>query len=145
MPRISAEFSLSIAVKPEERVPLADGTSISIVDLISQARSVGMKAVMQDDLESLFWLPFDAPMGDRRIVTVADNKTKGLTTSVRGSFACRLREGVAPYLQSIRRSRKLSLVIEALNITTLDMNVHEVRIDSLVAKAQRNAISWKLH
>ena len=133
MPRISARFEFFFNLEP---IHLAQMNSYYYFSL---------KANLMQGEESILWLPLE-----RRIFENENNRgSKDYVTAdgkfnVNGLFSCKLREGVAPWIQL--KKKKFSLHILATHVLFKDETSKLIEIDIKDCNAgNRLATEWRLH
>ena len=133
MPRISARFEFFFNLEPSQ---LAQINSFSYYSLNAN--------LMQGE-ESILWLPLE-----RRIFENEKNRGSGVYLNVDGKFnvnglfSCKLREGVAPWIQL--KKKKFSLNILSTHVLFKDERSKLIEIDlKEFCVENRLATEWKLH
>ena len=133
MPRISARFEFFLNLEP------------SHLAQINSSSSYSLKANLMQDEESILWLPLE-----RRIFENNDNRvsevyfTANGKFNVNGLFSCKLREGVAPWIQL--KKKKFSLNILATHFLFKDERNKLIEIDlKEFCVENRLATEWRLH
>ena len=133
MPRISARFEFFFNLEPSQ---LAQINSFSYYSLNAN--------LMQGE-ESILWLPLE-----RRIFENEKNRgsevylTVDGKFNVNGLFSCKLREGVAPWIQL--KKKKFSLNILSTHVLFKDERSKLIEIDlKEFCVENRLATEWKLH
>ena len=133
MPRISAKFEFFFNLEP---IHLAQINSFSYYSLNAN--------LMQGE-ESILWLPLE-----RRIFENENNRgsevylTVDGKFNVNGLFSCKLREGVAPWIQL--KKKKFSLNILSTHVLFKDERSKLIEIDlKEFCVENRLATEWKLH
>ena len=133
MPRISARFEFFFNLEPSQ---LAQINSFSYYSLNAN--------LMQGE-ESILWLPLE-----RRIFENENNRgsevylTVDGKFNVNGLFSCKLREGVAPWIQL--KKKKFSLNILSTHVLFKDERSKLIEIDlKEFCVENRLATEWKLH
>lgn len=146
MPRLTAVFSLRFTINLS-RTPCGEANKwSSLQELLEEVDKIGIKAVISNRHEGLLWIPFDLSIKDKRISITIDAVKNKFDVMLTGSFtSSRLREGVAPFIQSKMKECELTLSVEALRLIIDDGEVHEIYTHNLAPAAQLNALSWRLH
>ena len=133
MPRISARFEFFFNLEP------------SHLAQINSSSYYSLKANLIKGEESILWLPLE-----RRIFENKDNRvsevyfTANSKFNVNGLFSCKLREGVAPWIQL--KKKKFSLNILATHFLFKDERNKLIEIDlKEFCVENRLATDWRLH
>ena len=133
MPRISARFEFFFNLEP------------SHLAQINSSSYYSLKANLIKGEESILWLPLE-----RRIFENKDNRvsevyfTANSKFNVNGLFSCKLREGVAPWIQL--KKKKFSLNILSTHVLFKDERSKLIEIDlKEFCVENRLATEWKLH
>ena len=133
MPRISARFEFFFNLEP------------SHLAQINSSSSYSLKANLMQGEESILWLPLE-----RRIFENKDNRvsevyfTANGKFNVNGLFSCKLREGVAPWIQL--KKKKFSLNILSTHVLFKDERSKLIEIDlKEFCVENRLATEWRLH
>ena len=133
MPRISARFEFFFNLEP------------SHLAQINSSSSYSLKANLIKGEESILWLPLE-----RRIFENKDNRvsevyfTANSKFNVNGLFSCKLREGVAPWIQL--KKKKFALNILLTHILFKDERSKLIEIDlKEFCVENRLATEWRLH
>ena len=133
MPRISARFEFFLNLETSH---LAQTNSSS---------SYSLKANLMQGNESILWFPLE-----RKIFENKDNRglevyvTSDGNFNVNGIFSCKLREGVAPWIQL--KKKKFSLNILSTHVLFKDERSKLIKIDlKEFCVENRLATEWKLH
>ena len=132
MPRISARFEFFFNLEPSHLAQI-------------NSSSYSLKANLMQGEESILWLPLE-----RRIFENKDNRvsevyfTANSKFNVNGLFSCKLREGVAPWIQL--KKKKFSLNILATHFLFKDERNKLIEIDlKEFCVENRLATEWRLH
>ena len=133
MPRISARFEFFFNLEP------------SHLAQINSSSYYSLKANLIKGEESILWLPLE-----RRIFENKDNRVSEVYFTVNGKFnvnglfSCKLREGVAPWIQL--KKKKFSLNILSTHVLFKDERSKLIEIDlKEFCVENRLATEWKLH
>jgi len=132
MPRISARFEFFLNLEPSHLAQI-------------NSSSYSLKANLMEGEESILWLPLE-----RRIFENEKNRgsevylTVDGKFNVNGLFSCKLREGVAPWIQL--KKKKFSLNILSTHVLFKDERSKLIEIDlKEFCVENRLATEWKLH
>ena len=133
MPRISARFEFFFNLEP------------SHLAQINSSSYYSLNANLMQGEESILWLPLE-----RRIFENENNRgsevylTVDGKFNVNGLFSCKLREGVAPWIQL--KKKKFSLNILSTHIIFKDERSKLIEIDlKEFCVENRLATEWRLH
>ena len=133
MPRISARFEFFFNLEP------------SHLAQINSSSYYSLNANLMQSEESILWLPLE-----RRIFENENNRgsevylTVDGKFNVNGLFSCKLREGVAPWIQL--KKKKFSLNILSTHVLFKDERSKLIEIDlKEFCVENRLATEWKLH
>ena len=133
MPRISARFEFFFNLEP------------SHLAQINSSSYYSLNANLMQGEESILWLPLE-----RRIFENEKNRgsevylTVDGKFNVNGLFSCKLREGVAPWIQL--KKKKFALNILLTHILFKDERSKLIEIDlKEFCVENRLATEWKLH
>ena len=133
MPRISARFEFFFNLEP------------SHLAQINSSSYYSLNANLMQGEESILWLPLE-----RRIFENEKNRgsevylTVDGKFNVNGLFSCKLREGVAPWIQL--KKKKFSLNILSTHIIFKDERSKLIEIDlKEFCVENRLATEWRLH
>ena len=133
MPRISARFEFFFNLEP------------SHLAQINSSSYYSLNANLMQGEESILWLPLE-----RRIFENENNRgsevylTVDGKFNVNGLFSCKLREGVAPWIQL--KKKKFSLNILSTHVLFKDERSKLIEIDlKEFCVENRLATEWKLH
>ena len=133
MPRISARFEFFFSLESKSKTEI-----LSYYDY-------SLKANLMQGHESIMWLPLE-----RRIFENEKNRgsevylTVDGKFNVNGLFSCKLREGVAPWIQL--KKKKFSLNILSTHVLFKDERSKLIEIDlKEFCVENRLATEWKLH
>ena len=133
MPRVSAKFEFLLNLEP------------SHLAQINFYYDYSLKAYLMQGEESILWFPLE-----RKILKNEYNKVSKVCFDedrkfkVNGSFSCKLRRGVARWIQS--KKKGLSLDILATHVLFKDEKSKLIEIDLKDCyEGNRLAIEWRLH
>ena len=133
MPRISARFEFFFNLEP------------SHLAQINSSSYYSLNANLMQGEESILWLPLE-----RRIFENENNEgsegyvNEDCNFKVNGIFSCKLREGVAPWIQS--QKKEFSLNILATHVLFKGASSGLIKIDlKEFCVENRLATEWKLH
>ena len=133
MPRISARFEFFFNLEP------------SHLDQINSSSYYSLNANLMQGEESILWLPLE-----RRIFENENNRGSKVYPAedgrfnVNGLFSCKLREGVAPWIQL--KKKKFSLNILSTHVLFKDERSKLIEIDlKELCIENRLATEWRLH
>ena len=133
MPRISARFEFFFNLEP------------SHLAQINSSSYYSLNANLMQGEESILWLPLE-----RRIFENENNRgsevylTVDGKFNVNGLFSCKLREGVAPWIQL--KKKKFSLNILSTHVLFKDERSKLIEIDlKEFCIENRLATEWRLH
>ena len=133
MPRISARFEFFFNLEP------------SHLAQINSSSYYSLNANLMQGEESILWLPLE-----RRIFENENNRgsevylTVDGKFNVNGLFSCKLREGVAPWIQL--KKKKFSLNILSTHVLFKDERSKLIEIDlKEFCVENRLATEWRLH
>ena len=133
MPRISASFEFFFNLEP------------SHLAQINSSSYYSLNANLMQGEESILWLPLE-----RRIFENEKNRgsevylTVDGKFNVNGLFSCKLREGVAPWIQL--KKKKFSLNILSTHVLFKDERSKLIEIDlKEFCVENRLATEWRLH
>ena len=133
MPRITARFDFLFYLESNYK------TQIQFYHDYSLEASL-----MQGD-ESLLWLPLE-----RKILKNENNEgsegyvNEDCNFKVNGIFSCKLREGVAPWIQSQKKEFSLNILATHVLFKGVSGGLIEIDIKELYSE-NRLATEWKLH
>ena len=132
MPRISARFKFFLNLEPSHLAQI-------------NSSYYSLKANLMQGEESILWLPLE-----RRIFENENNRgsevylTVDGKFNVNGIFSCKLREGVAPWIQL--KKKKFSLNILSTHVLFKDERSKLIEIDlKEFCVENRLATEWRLH
>ena len=132
MPRISARFEFFFNLEPSHLAQI-------------NSSSHSLKANLMQGKESILWFPLE-----RRIFENENNRGSKVYVNadgnfnVNGIFSCKLREGVAPWIQL--KKKKFSLNILATHFLFKDERNKLIEIDlKELCVENRLATEWRLH
>ncbi len=99
---------------------------------------------MQED-ESILWLPLERKISKNQDKEKSQGHlNKDCKFKVNGLFSCKLRQGVAPWIQS--KQKEFSLNILATHVLFIDASNNLIEIDlKEFCVENRLATEWKLH
>ena len=133
MPLISVRFEFFLNLEP------------SYLSEIKSSYYYSLKANLMQGNESILWLPLE-----RKIFENKNNRglevyvTSDGNFNVNGIFSCKLREGVAPWIQL--KKKKFSLNILSTHVLFKDERSKLIEIDlKEFCVENRLATEWKLH
>ena len=133
MARISARFDFHLNLESHCKIQ------------IQFYHDYSLKASLMQGNESLLWFPLE-----RKILKNENNEgTEGYVDEdckfkVNGIFSCKLREGVAPWIQS--QNKEFSLNILATHVLFKGASSGLIEIDlKAIYSENRLAIEWRLH
>ena len=133
MPRISARFDFLFYLESNYKTQIQFYHDYSL-----------NASLMQGD-ESLLWLPLE-----RKILKNENNEgsegyvNEDCNFKVNGIFSCKLREGVAPWIQS--QKKEFSLNILATHVLFKGASSGLIEIDlKAIDSENRLATEWRLH
>ncbi|MDC3019508.1 hypothetical protein OAZ97_00315 [Prochlorococcus sp. AH-736-E15] len=132
MPRISARFKFFFNLEPSYLAQI-------------NSSSYSLKANLIQGEESILWFPLE-----RRIFENENNRGPELYLNadgkfnINGLFSCKLREGVAPWIQL--KKKKFSLNILSTHVLFKDESSKLIEIDLKEFSVEnRLATEWRLH
>ena len=133
MPRISARFEFFFNLEP------------SHLAQINSSSSYSLKANLMQGEEYILWFPLERSISENennrgsKVYFTADGKF-----NVNGLFSCKLRGGVAPWIQL--KKKKFSLNILATHFLFKDERSKLIEIDlKEFCVENRLATEWRLH
>ena len=133
MPRISARFEFFFNLEP------------SYLAQINSSSYYSLKANLMQGEDSILWFPLERRIFENqnnrgsKVYVTADGKF-----NVNGIFSCKLREGVAPWIQL--KKKKFSINILATHLLFKDERNKLIEIDlKEFCVENRLATEWKLH
>ena len=133
MPRISARFEFFFNLEP------------SHLAQINSSSYYSLNANLMQGEESILWLPLERKIFENeknrgsKVYLTVDGKF-----NVNGLFSCKLREGVAPWIQL--KKKKFSLNILSTHVLFKDERSKLIEIDlKEFCVENRLATEWKLH
>ena len=133
MPRISARFEFFFNLEP------------SHIAQINSSSYYSLNANLMQGEESILWLPLE-----RRIFENEKNRgsevylTVDGKFNVNGLFSCKLREGVAPWIQLKKKKFSLNIIATHVLFKGVSGGLIEIDIKELYSE-NRLATEWKLH
>ena len=133
MPRISARFDFLFYLESNYKTQIQ-----SYHDYLLKS------SLMQGD-ESLLWLPLE-----RKILKIETNEgseghvNEDCNFKVNGIFSCKLREGVAPWIQSQKKEFSLNILATHVLFKGASSGLIEIDLKELCVE-NRLATEWKLH
>ena len=133
MPRISARFEFFFNLEP------------SHLAQINSSSYYSLKANLIKGEESILWLPLE-----RRIFENKDNRvsevyfTANSKFNVNGLFSCKLREGVAPWIQLKKKKFSLNILSTHVLFKGVSGGLIEIDLKELCVE-NRLATEWRLH
>ena len=132
MPRISARFKFFLNLEPSHLAQI-------------NSSSYSLKANLMQGEESILWFPLERSIIENEnnrgseVYVTADDKF-----NVNGLFSCKLKGGVAPWIQL--KKKKFSLNILATHFLFKDERSKLIEIDIKDCRAgNRLATEWRLH
>ena len=132
MPRISARFEFFFNLEPSHLAQI-------------NSSYYSLEANLMQGEESILWLPLEIRIFENqnntgsKVYVTADGKF-----NVNGIFFCKLREGVAPWIQL--KKKKFSLNILSTHVLFKDERSKLIEIDlKEFCVENRLATEWKLH
>ena len=133
MPRISARFEFFFNLESKSKTEIQSYYDYSL-----------NASLMQGD-ESLLWLPLE-----RKIIKNENNEgseeyvNEDCNFKVNGTFSCKLREGVAPWIQSQKKEFSLNILATHVLFKGVSGGLIEIDIKELYSE-NRLATEWRLH
>ena len=133
MPRISARFDFLLNLESNCKTQ------------IQFYHDYSLKASLMQGEESILWLPLE-----RKILKNDNNEgSEGYVNedckfTVDGIFSCKLREGVAPWIQSQKKEFSLNIIATHVLFKGVSGGLIEIDIKELYSE-NRLATEWKLH
>ena len=133
MPRISARFDFLFYLESNYKTQIQ-----SYHDYLLKS------SLMQGD-ESLLWLPLE-----RKILKNENNEgsegyvNEDCNFKVNGIFSCKLREGVAPWIQSQKKEFSLNILATHVLFKGASSGLIEIDLKELCVE-NRLATEWRLH
>ena len=132
MPRISARFEFFLNLEPSHLAQI-------------NSSSYSLKANLMQGEESILWFTLE-----RKILKNENNEgsegyvNEDCNFKVNGIFSCKLREGVAPWIQS--QKKEFSLNILATHVLFKGVSGGLIKIDlKELCVENRLANEWRLH
>ena len=104
-----------------------------------------LKASLMQGDESLLWFPLE-----RKIIKNENNEgsegyvNEDCNFKVNGIFSCKLREGVAPWIQSQKKEFSLNILATHVLFKGVSGGLIEIDIKELYSES-RLATEWRLH
>ena len=133
MPRISARFEFFFNLEP------------SHLAQINSSSYYSLNANLMQGEESILWLPLE-----RRIFENEKNRgsevylTVDGKFNVNGLFSCKLREGVAPWIQLKKKKFSLNILSTHVLFKGVSGGLIEIDLKELCVE-NRLATEWRLH
>ena len=133
MPRISARFEFFFNLEP------------SHLAQINSSSYYSLNANLMQGEESILWLPLE-----RRIFENEKNRgsevylTVDGKFNVNGLFSCKLREGVAPWIQLKKKKFSLNIIATHVLFKGVSGGLIEIDLKELCVE-NRLATEWRLH
>ena len=133
MPRISARFEFFFNLEP------------SHLAQINSSSYYSLNANLMQGEESILWLPLE-----RRIFENEKNRgsevylTVDGKFNVNGLFSCKLREGVAPWIQLKKKKFSLNILANHFLFKNESSKLIEIDLKELCVE-NRLATEWRLH
>ena len=133
MPRISARFDFFLNLDSNSKTQIQFYHDYSL-----------NASLMQGD-ESLLWLPLE-----RKIIKNENNEgseeyvNEDCNFKVNGIFSCKLREGVAPWIQSQKKEFSINILVTHVLFKGVSGGLIEIDLKELCVE-NRLATEWRLH
>ena len=133
MPRISARFEFFFNLEP------------SHLAQINSSSYYSLKADLMQGEESILWFPLE-----RKILKNENNEgsegyvNEDCNFKVNGIFSCKLREGVAPWIQSQKKEFSLNILATHVLFKGACSGLIEIDLKELCVE-NRLATEWRLH
>ena len=133
MPRITARFDFLFNLESNSKTQ------------IQFYHDYSLEASLMRGDESLLWLPLE-----RKIIKNEKNEgsegyvNEDCNFKVNGIFSCKLREGVAPWIQSQKKEFSLNILATHVLFKGVSGGLIEIDIKELYSE-NRLATEWKLH
>ena len=133
MPRISARFEFFFNLEP------------SHLAQINSSSYYSLNANLMQGEESILWLPLE-----RKILKNENNEgsegyvNEDCNFKVNGIFSCKLREGVAPWIQSQKKEFSLNILATHVLFKGACSGLIEKDLKELCVE-NRLATEWRLH
>ena len=132
MPRISARFEFFFNLEPSHHAQI-------------NSSSYSLKANLMQGEESILWFPLE-----RKILKNENNEgsegyvNEDCNFKVNGIFSCKLREGVAPWIQSQKKEFSLNILATHVLFKGACSGLIEKDLKELCVE-NRLATEWRLH
>ena len=132
MPRISGRFEFFFNLEPSHLAQI-------------NSSSYSLKANLMRGEESILWLPLE-----RKILKNENNEgsegyvNEDCNFKVNGIFSCKLREGVAPWIQSQKKEFSLNILATHVLFKGVSGGLIEIDLKEFCVE-NRLATEWKLH
>ena len=133
MPRISARFDFLLNLESNCKTQ------------IQFYHDYSLKASLMQGEESILWLPLE-----RKILKNENNEgsegyvNEDCNFKVNGIFSCKLREGVAPWIQSQKKEFSLNILATHVVFNGASGGLIEIDLKEFCVE-NRLATEWKLH
>ena len=133
MPRLTARFDFLFYLESNYKTQIQSYHDYSLES-----------SLMQGD-ESLLWLPLE-----RKILKNENNEgsegyvNEDCNFKVNGIFSCKLREGVAPWIQSQKKEFSLNILATHVLFKGASSGLIEIDLKELCVE-NRLATEWRLH
>ena len=133
MPRITARFDFLFNLESNSKTQ------------IQFYHDYSLKASLMQGEESLLWLPLE-----RKIIKNENNEgseeyvNEDCNFKVNGIFSCKLREGVAPWIQSQKKEFSLNILATHVLFKGACSGLIEIDLKELCVE-NRLATEWRLH
>ncbi len=133
MPRISARFDFLFYLESNYKTQ------------IQFYHDYSLKASLMQGDESLLWFPLE-----RKIIKNENNEgsegyvNEDCNFKVNGIFSCKLREGVAPWIQSQKKEFSLNILATHVLFKGVSGGLIEIDLKELCV-GNRLATEWRLH
>ena len=133
MPRISARFDFLLNLESNCKTQ------------IQFYHDYSLKASLMQGDESLLWFPLE-----RKIIKNENNEgsegyvNEDCNFKVNGIFSCKLREGVAPWIQSQKKEFSLNILATHVLFKGVSGGLIEIDLKELCVE-NRLATEWRLH
>ena len=133
MPRISARFDFLLNLESNCKTQ------------IQFYHDYSLKASLMQGDESLLWFPLE-----RKIIKNENNEgsegyvNEDCNFKVNGIFSCKLREGVAPWIQSQKKEFSINILVTHVLFKGVSGGLIEIDLKELCVE-NRLATEWRLH
>lgn len=133
MPRISARFEFILNLEP------------SLITQINSFCDYSVKANLMQGDESILWLPLKRTIPKNEHYEGSQIEiTEDCKFRVNGSFSCKLRQGVAPFIQSKKKEFSLNILATHVLFKNERSKLIEIDVDYYYAGSPF-AIEWRLY